>query len=265
MKHLGDLLVAEWMLLRRIKLAMLAALTLVILPLGVILVGVAIRQGQPWPPLPEAVSLLEAVMVSANVLHVALVLVFSLGYEFTWGTVRTGVARGVVRPAWLGAKVLAVIVADGLVLLLSTCLSLGTLLLVYWTQGQGVGSLLWRTVIGVEWGGMLAALVAAGGIALGAVVTRSAMGGLVLGLLGYAADMALTFANMDLYAPGLKTATASAYTTYLVTWNAVSLAVHEYHPLPSPGWRTVRLALYAAGGLALALGCFRRRDLTRGT
>jgi len=195
---------------------------------------------------------------------VALVLVFSLGYEFTWGTVRTGVARGVARPAWLGAKVLALVLADGLVLLFSSLLGLGALLVVYWAQGQGSVSLSWRTVIGVELGGVLAALVAAVGVALGAAATRSAMGGLVLGLLGYAVDMALTFANIDLYAPGLKTATASAYTTYLVTWNAVSLALYEYHPLPAPGWRAVRLALYAAGGLALAWGVFRRQDLTRG-
>jgi ABC-2 type transport system permease protein len=263
MKHLVDLLVAEWLLLSRIKLAMLAALTLAILPLGLISLGLVASQGQPWPPWPEVVSPLEAAMVSANALLVGLVLVFSLGYEFTWGTVRTGVARGVARLAWLGAKVSAVVLADGLVLLFSTLLGLGALLVVYWAQGQGAVSLPWRTVIGVQLGGMLAALVVASAVALGAAATRSAMGGLVLGLLGYAIDMALTFANIDLYTPGLKTAAATVYAPYLIAWNAVSLALHEYHPLPSPGWRAVRLALYAAGGLALAWGVFRRQDLTR--
>jgi len=264
MKHLVDQLAAEWLLLRRIKLAMLVALTLAILPLGVILLGVIISQGQPWIPFPEVVSLLEAAVVSVNALSVGLVLVFSLGYEFTWGTVRTGVARSVSRPAWLGAKVLAVMLADGLVLLFSTLMGLGALLVVYWAQGQSVVSLPWRTAIGVQLGGMLAGMVVASGVALGATATRSAMGGLVLGLMGYAVDMAMTVANMNISASDLKTVTASTYTTHLVTWNAISLALHEYHPLPVPGWRILRLALYATVGLILAWGVFRRQDLTRG-
>jgi ABC-type transport system involved in multi-copper enzyme maturation permease subunit len=264
MEHVVDLLVAEWLLLRNIKLARLVFLTLAILPSGVILLGVIISQGQPWIPFPDVVSLIEAAMVSVNALSVGLVLVISIGYEFTWGTVRTAVVRGISRQAWLGAKVLAVVLVDGLVLIFSTLLGIGALLVVYWTQGQGMVSFPWRTVVSVQLGGMLAALVAASGVALGTVATRSAAGGLVLGLMGYAVDMALTATNMNISASDLKTVTTSAYTTYLVTWNAISLALQEYHPLPAQGRRIILLALYAAVGLSLARWVFRRQDLTRG-
>jgi ABC-type transport system involved in multi-copper enzyme maturation permease subunit len=264
MEHMVDLLVAEWLLLRNIKLARLVFLTLAILPSGVILLGVIISQGQPWIPFPDVVSLIEAAMVSVNALSVGLVLVISIGYEFTWGTVRTAMARGISRQAWLGAKVLAVVLVDGLVLIFSTLLGIGALLVVYWTQGQGMASFPWRTVVGVQLGGMLAALVAASGVALGTVVTRSAMGGLMLGLIGYVVDMAITAANLNINASDLQTVTASAYTTFLVTWNAISLAIQEYHPLPALGWRILLLGLYAAVGLSLAVGVFRKLDLTRG-
>ena len=78
------------------------------------------------------------------------------------------------------------------------------------------------------------------------------------------ADLTLSFQVVNLYAADLGAAGA-AYARYLVAWNAISLAVQEFQPLPDPGWRLARLVLYAAGLLALAGWLFRRQDLTRRT
>jgi len=270
MSHLANLLRAEWHLLRRIRLAPLAGLLLVGLPTALVLAGALLGRKTPPPPMSVVLPVLAAALATLGGLLAALVLVFSLGYEFDWGTVhssatvRTALARGASRPAWLAAKVLVVVLAEAVVLLPSTALCLLALLVVYGARGQSPSSVPWQTVLWVEAGGVLAACVAAGGVALGVVVARSPLGGLLLGLVAYLADLALSFEAVNLYAADLGAA-GTAYARFLVAWNTVSLAVHPFQPLPEPGWRVVRLALYAAGLLALAGWLFWRQDLTRRT
>ncbi|MBN1812040.1 MAG: hypothetical protein JXA14_09420 [Anaerolineae bacterium] len=269
MKCLTDALVAEWMLLRRIKLALLSAGALIVLPLGMVLLFTVPSWGELWQPLSVVVPVIQAAIVPANALIVGLVLVFSLGYEFSWGTVRTSVARGVSRSTWLGAKVLAVMVADALVLLVSTALALGLVFGLYWARGMAATPLLWstgiRSVAGVEIGGLLVALVVAGGVALGSAVTQSPMGGLFLGLLGYAADMGLTLANINLFDERLGATVIGGYSRHLATWNAISLAVVEYNPRSDLAVSAIRLVLYAAMISILAGNVFRQQDLVERT
>jgi ABC-type transport system involved in multi-copper enzyme maturation permease subunit len=164
----------------------------------------------------------------------------------------------------LAAKVLAVVLAEAVALLLSTALCLLALLAAYGVRDQYPPAVPWQTLLWVEGGGVLAAWVAASAVTLGAVVTRSPLGGLLLGLFAYIADLALSFQSVDLYAADLGAAGAP-FARYLVTWNTVSLAVHEFQPLPEPGWHAARMVLYSAVLLALAGWLFWRQDLTRRT
>jgi len=261
MNYLANLLRAEWQLLRHIRLASLAGLLLISLPTALVLAGALLSHETSLPPMSIVLPVLAAVLGPLGGLLTALILVFSLGYEFDWGTVRTTLARGVSRPAWLAAKVLVVVLAEAVALLLSTALCLLALWAVYGARGQYPTAAPWQTLLWVEAGGVLAAWVAAGAVTLGAVVTRSPLGGLLLGLFAYLADLALSFQIVDLYAADLGAASAP-FARYLVTWNTVSLAVHEFHPLPELGWHAARLVLYAAGLLALAGWLFWRQDLT---
>ena len=264
MKHLLNRLVAEWLLLRRISLAPMAAMFLLFLPIGmVVLLEVSTAQRQPLPPLADVMSVLVATVLPVNGLLVGLVLVFFLGFEFQWGTIRWGLTLGVSRLLWLASKMLAVVLIDGLVLLFSIALGLTALLIVYWMHAQVPMVFPWQVVFEIEKAGVLTALIVASIVALGTVATRSSMGGLVLGVLGYAADLALNYTIMDLYAPDLG-ASAASYMRYLVTWNAVGLALQEWRSLPeSSGWPMQHLVLYAAVGFTLAAWVFSYRDLAR--
>ncbi len=164
----------------------------------------------------------------------------------------------------LAAKVLAVVLAAAAALLLSAALCLLALLTAYAARGQSLPTVAWQIVVSVEVGGTLAALAGTGVVALGTVATRSPLGGLLLGLSAYVADLALSFQAMNLYAADLGAAGAP-YARSLVTWNTISLAVQPFQPLPEPGWRAARLVLYAAALLALAGWLFWRQDLTRRT
>jgi ABC-type transport system involved in multi-copper enzyme maturation permease subunit len=264
MNHLANLLRAEWQLLRHIQLATLAGLLLIGLPTALVLTGALLGRETPPPPMSVVSPVLAAALAPLGGLLAALVLVFSLGYEFGWGTVRMALARGASRPAWLAAKVLVVVLAEAVALLLSTALCLLALRVAYGAQGQSLPALPWATLFWVEVGGVLAAWVAAGAVALGTVLARSPLGGLLLGMFAYVADLALSFQAADLYTADLGAAGAP-FARYLVTWNALSLAVHKFQPLPEPGWRAARLVLYAAALLALAGWVFWRQDLTRRT
>jgi ABC-type transport system involved in multi-copper enzyme maturation permease subunit len=264
MNHLANLLCTEWLLLRRIRLAVLAGLLLVGLPAALVLAGALLGRNTPPPPMSVVLPVLAAALAPLGGLLAALVLVFSLGYEFGWGTVRTALARGASRSAWLAAKVLVVVLAEAVALLLSTALFLLALLVAYGVRSQSFPAVPWATLFWVEAGGVLAASVAAGAVALGTVVTRSPLGGLLLGLFAYMVDLALSLQVLNLYSADLGAAGAP-YARYLVTWNTISLAVQEFQPLPEPGWRAARLVLYAAGLLALAGWLFWRSDLTRRT
>lgn len=264
MKHLVNLLRAEWYLLRRIRLAAMAGLLLIGLPTALVLGGALLGREAPLPAMSEVLPILAATIAPLGGLLAALVLVFSLGYEFGWGTVRTALARGAARPTWLAAKVLVVLLAEAVALLLSTALCLLALLVAYGARGQLPGVVSWQTVAWVGVGGVLAAGVAAGFVALGTLLARSAAGGLLLGLFAYLADLALSFQAVDLYAADLGV-TGAPIARSLIAWNTMSLAVQELQPLPEPGWRAVRLALYAAGLLVLAGWLFRRQDVTRRT
>jgi hypothetical protein len=270
MKHLANLLRAEWYLLRHTRLAAMAGLLLIGLPIALVLAVALFGRNVPLQPLDVVLRVLAAALAPLSGLLAALVLVFSLGYEFGRSTVRSSttvraaLARGVSRPAWLAAKVLVVVLADAVALLLSTALCLLALLVWYGARGQFPAAVPWQPLFCVEVGGVLAAGVAAGTVALGVVVVRSPLGGLLLGLVAYLADLALSFRIMNLSAADLGAAGAS-YANYLVTWNAVSLAVYPFQPLPEPGWRAARLVLYAAGLLALAGWRFWQQDVTRRT
>ena len=153
MNHLANLLRAEWLLLRRIRLAALAGLLLIGLPTALVLAGALLSREMPPQPLSVVLPVLAAVIAPVGGLLAALVLVFSLGYEFDWGTVRTALARGASRPAWLAAKVLVVLMADAVALLLSTALCLLALLVAYGARGQSLAAVPWQTVFWVGVGG----------------------------------------------------------------------------------------------------------------
>ena len=153
MSYLANLLRAEWQLLRHIRLASLASLLLITLPTALVLAGALLSHGTPPPPMSIVLPVLAAALGPLGGLLAALVLVFSLGYEFDWGTVCTTLARGVSRPAWLAAKVLAVVLAESVALLLSTALCLLALWAVYGARGQYPTAAPWQTLRTPFWVG----------------------------------------------------------------------------------------------------------------